>query len=82
MQTMRYLRRVATAFTIAGVVTFSGAGLIVWLGAGIGWCYGLVACVTAVTTYRMLVPALGDPPKRLRELRRRRRERRLPRPIH
>ncbi len=82
MLTMSYIRRAITTLVLGCFAAFLGACLLVQLGAPLGWFYGLGISVNTVVTYRILVPALGQPSVRPRIWRRRNEEKRLPRPIH
>jgi hypothetical protein len=76
------IRRIVSTAIVGYLALLLAVVVLARLGAGTGWYYGLCIAATSAITYRILVPALGVPSERLHELRRRRRERRLPRPIH
>ena len=83
MQTMHYIKHALATLFLGCVVAVIGVVVLHVIGAKPGWYYGLVISVNTVVTYRILVPALGNPFVPLRALRKRsKEERRLARPIH
>lgn len=83
---MNYIVRLLKTLFAACLIIFVASTILIRLGAGSGWYDALGICVTAVMTYRILVPALGHPQDtwRIFKQRRRKREgtRRLSGPIH
>lgn len=62
---MRCIRRIVTSLLAGCLLAFFAGGLLARVHAGSGWFYGASICITAVMTYRILVPALGVPSNRM-----------------